>query len=306
MNSDSLSLAAVQPASDAPAYEAKALSALEQLGLSVAQQHLDTVCQQAAAAQWSYSHFLGYLLDGEVQERHRRSVALNLQFARFPLLKRLDEFDFAAQPGLDRRLVEELATGRFLHEGRNVVFLGPPGVGKTHLAIALGVLTAEMGHRITFTNALEMARRLAKALAENRLHREMNNLTRPKLLILDEVGYLRLEPTHASLLFQVICARYERQNALILTSNKAFGEWAEVFAGDAVMASAALDRLLHRATVINIRGESYRLREKRQADASALAAVTLAAPLSRNGAGKAKNQTENREVKASPTESTPT
>ncbi len=185
---------------------------------------------------------------------------------RFPYLKRLQEFDFDAQSSLDRRLIEELATGRFLHEGRNIVFLGPPGVGKTHLAIALDVIMTELGHRVTITSALVMARRLAKALEQNTLHREMNNLTRPKLLIIDEVGYLKLEPAQARLLFQVICARYERNGALILTSNKAFGEWGEVFGGDAIMASAALDRLLHRATVVNIRGESYRFKEKRQAN----------------------------------------
>src|SRR5204863_5886338 len=125
---------------------------------------LDQAAQQAAAQGWSYSHFLGYLLDGELQERHRRTVELNLQFARFPYLKRLGEFDFAAQPSIDQRLLEELATRRFLSEGRNVVLLGPPGVGKTHLAISLGVLTAELGHRVYFTTAMEMARRLSKAL----------------------------------------------------------------------------------------------------------------------------------------------
>ena len=246
-------------------YEAQAPAALERLGLTTASAHLDQVAQRAAAEGWSYSHFLGYLLEGELQERHRRTVALNLQFARFPCLKRLADFDYSAQPGLDRRLIEELATGRFLSEGRNLVFLGPPGVGKTHLGIALGVMTAELGQRVYFTTALEMARRLAKALAENRLHREMHNLVRPTLLVLDEVGYLSLDPTQASLLFQVICQRYEKHQPILLTSNKAFSEWAEVFAGDAVMASAALDRLLHRCTVIHIRGESYRLREKRQA-----------------------------------------
>jgi DNA replication protein DnaC len=293
----SLSTPSLIPSSipaEANSCEAQAPLALAQLGLNVAREHLDSACQRAAAEAWSYSHFLGYLLAGELQERHRKTVALNLQFARFPYLKRLEEFDFDAQPGLDRRLIEELATGRFLHEGRNIVFLGPPGVGKTHLAIALGVLTAELGHRVYFTSALEMARRLTKALAENYLHREMNNLTRPKLLIMDEVGYLKLEPAQASLLFQVICARYERQGALILTSNKAFGEWGEVFGGDAVMASAALDRLLHRATVINIRGESYRLKEKRQASGNAMSNLPsppLKKSAPRNGAGKSREVT---------------
>lgn len=172
-------------------------------------------------------------------------------------------------------LIDELATGRFLHEGRNVVLLGPPGVGKIHLAIAVGVLTAEMGHHIYFTTAIDLARRMARAMAENRLSREIRNLTRPKLLVIDEVGYLSLEAAHASLLFQAICERYEKQQAIVLTSNKAFADWGQVFAGDPIMASPALDRLPHRSTVINIRGDSYRLKEKRLASSLS---PTLEAP----------------------------
>ena len=261
-------------------YEEKAPAALEQLKLTTALTQLDAAAQQAAAASWSYSHFLGYLLEAELQERHRRTVKLNLQFARFPYHKRLEDFDYAAQPAVDRRLIDELATRRFLHDGRSIVFLGPPGVGKTHLAIALGLLTAEAGHRVYFTTAIEMARRLSKALAENRLHRELHNLTRPKLLIIDEVGYLQLDQTQASLFFQVISQRYDNNSAIILTSNKAFSDWAEVFAGDAVMASAALDRLLHRCTIINIRGESFRLKEKRQAARATLNALLDTAAVS--------------------------
>lgn len=256
-------------------YEEKASKALESLTLTTALAHLDTVSQQAAAENWSYSHFLGYLLDSEIQARHKRMVETSLKFAKFPYLKNLSQFDYSAQPGLDKRLIEELAVGRFLHDGRSVVFLGPPGVGKSHLAIALGVMTAELGHRVYFTTAIDMARRLTKAVAENKLHREMNTLIRPTLLIIDEVGYLSLDSTQASLLFQVICKRYDSDKAIILTSNKAFSDWGQVFAGDSVMAAAALDRLLHRCTVINIRGESYRLREKSKTSKSALKSFNI-------------------------------
>jgi len=259
-------------------YEHKAASALQQLGLEVAEKQLDQAAQQAAAAGWSYTHFLGYLLDAELTFRHEKTVRLNLQFANLPYQKQLADFQFQEQPSLDKRIVDELATGRFLHEGRNIVFLGPPGVGKTHLAISLGVLTAHMDHRVYFTTAIDLACRMARAIAENRLSREIKNLTRPKLLIIDEVGYLALEQAHASLLFQAICERYEKNQAVILTSNKAFADWGQVFAGDTIMASAALDRLLHRSTVINIRGDSYRLKEKRQAKSSH-AAIEVPQPM---------------------------
>jgi DNA replication protein DnaC len=126
-------------------------------------------------------------------------------------------------------------------------------VGKTHLAIGLGVMTAERGHRVYFTTAMDLAVKLTRAVDGNRLHRELKALMQPKLLVLDEVGYLSFDALQASLLFQVICQRYQKEQPMVLTSNKPFGEWGQVFADDAVMASAALDRLLHRATVLNIR-----------------------------------------------------
>jgi len=254
----------------ATSYEHLAKEGLESLGHANAAALLDQFAQQAAAENWSYSHFLGRLLEAELAARKQRSIDTCLRFSNFPYLKRLADFDFTSQPSIDRTLFEELATGRFLAEALNVILLGLPGVGKTHLAISLGIIAAEFCYRIYFSSALELARKLATAFAQNHLPHTMKVLVQPKLLIIDEIGYLPLDPHQASMLFELIAKRYERALPTIITSNKSFGQWGQVFANDSVLASAALDRLLHHSTVISIKGDSYRLREKRKSGLTSL------------------------------------
>ena len=236
---------------------------LEKLKLEHLQAQLDTVCEQAAARELDYKSFLTQALQVEWQGRDRRGIETRLRAARFPWLKTLDQFDFDFQPSLDRRQVRELAGLSFVGRAHNVVLLGPPGVGKTHLAVALGVLAVEAGYTVQFSTLEALMTRLVRAKHENRLERALQQLLHPKVLILDEIGYLPLSSEEASLFFRLVVRRYERAS-LIVTSNKSFLDWGEVF-GDPILATAILDRLLHHATTLNIKGESYRLKEKRKA-----------------------------------------
>jgi DNA replication protein DnaC len=192
-------------------HEQLASDGLLQIGAATAHAQLDSLAQQAAVHHWSYSHFLGRLLEAELAARRQRVIETSLHFSGLPWQKRPADFDFSFQPSIDRALIEELATGRFLDEGRNVIFQGPPGVGKTHVAIALGLACAERGQRLLFLGAMELARRMKTAFSANRMPHYMKMLTTPKLLIVDEVGYLGLDHDQASLLFQVICQRYEKK-----------------------------------------------------------------------------------------------
>ena len=236
---------------------------LNKLKLDHLEAQLDAVCEQAAQRQQDYKTFLVQALDTEWQGRHQRGIEARLRQARFPWLKTLDQFDFDFQPSLDRRQVRELAGLSFVERAHNVIVLGPPGVGKTHLVIALGVKAVEAGYSVLFLTLEALMTRLTKAVNENRLERSLQQLGYPKVLIIDEVGYLPLSRLEASLFFRLVVRRYERAS-LIITSNKSFLDWGEMV-NDPVLATAVLDRLLHYSTTLNIKGESYRLKEKRRA-----------------------------------------
>lgn len=236
---------------------------LSKLKLEHLEPQVASVCEQAASQDLDYPTFLTRALAVEWQGRQQRGIEARLRLARFPWLKTLEQYDFDFQPSLDRRQVKELATARFVELAHNVVILGPPGVGKTHLAVALGIKAVEAGYSVLFLTLESLMTRLVRAKYENRLDRALQQLSYPKLLIIDEIGYLPLSREEASLFFRLVVRRYERAS-LIVTSNKSFLDWGDVF-NDPVLATAILDRLLHYSTTRNIKGESFRLKEKRRA-----------------------------------------
>ncbi|MGH2782907.1 MAG: IS21-like element helper ATPase IstB [Thermoleophilaceae bacterium] len=237
---------------------------LERLKMDAALAALDPVLEAAQKNDRLPVEVLDDLLGRELAARFERRVTTNLKLAALPAPKTLEAFNFDAQLQVPRDVIDELATLRFIHHGENVLLLGPCGVGKTHLAIGLALKAIEHGHRAYFLTLHDLAIKSRAAREKNRLDVLLRVIQRADLFLLDELGYLPLEPADATFLFEVVSKRYEAAKATIVTSNKSYGQWGEIFP-EPVLATALLDRLLHHATTINIRGESYRLRHRRAA-----------------------------------------
>src|SRR5437899_3792890 len=236
---------------------------LKQLGLTQLEQALPALYETARQEQWTYETFFSRAVVAEIEGRDRRAAERRMSAARFPAIKTLEAFDFAFQPSLSERLLWELADLSFVQTATNVLFLGPPGTGKTHLSLALAVKALSAGYSALFTTLTQLAEALETASYPGLVRQRLRRYTTPSVLILDEVGYTKLSPAQAHHFFELVTARYEH-GSILLTSNTVFSDWGKLL-GDDVLATALLDRLLHHAEVIAINGTSYRMKDRREA-----------------------------------------
>jgi len=239
----------------------------EQLGalrLLTVQEHYAALASEAAQKQWTHVDYLARLIEGEAQRRQELAIQRRIAAARFPCIKTLDQFDWNWPKKINRTQVQNLFRLAFLPEKANVVFMGGVGLGKSHLASALGYAACLAGHSVLFTTAVDIINTLTAAQAAYRLKAELKRLLAPRILCIDEVGYLPIDKTGADLLFQVISQRYER-GSIVLTTNQPYKHWARIFNNDSTLTSAVLDRLLHHADTVIIEGKSYRMKDQIEA-----------------------------------------
>jgi len=237
---------------------------MKTLGLTQLEKALPALVEQARQQKMTYETFLQRALDAEVEGRNLRAAQRRIQAARLPVTKTLESFDFSFQPSISERLVRELADLSFVQTATNVIFLGPPGVGKTHLCIALAVKALAAGHSALFTTLSQLAEALETASYPSLVRQRLRRYTAPSVLIIDEVGYTRLTPEQSHHFFELVTARYE-QGSILLTSNTSFSEWGNLL-GNEVLATALLDRLLHHAEVLSVTGRSYRMKDRLSAN----------------------------------------